>query len=45
MERFGDYVRQETLSIAIEAAPPPADAHSETASVDGREVTLGVVRA
>ncbi|MEX2225267.1 MAG: isoleucine--tRNA ligase [Dehalococcoidia bacterium] len=45
MERFGDYVRQETLSVALEQAPPPAAAHAETANVDGREVTLGVVRA
>jgi isoleucyl-tRNA synthetase len=45
MQRFGDYVRQETLSIAVEEAQPPADAHAETANVDGREVTLAVVRA
>jgi isoleucyl-tRNA synthetase len=45
MQRFGDYVRQETLSVAVEEAAPPPDAHSESANVDGREVTLGVVRA
>jgi isoleucyl-tRNA synthetase len=45
MRRFDAYVRQETLSLAVEEAPPPSDAHAETASIDGREVTLGVVRA
>jgi isoleucyl-tRNA synthetase len=45
MRRFDAYVRQETLSLEVEDAPPPPDAHAETASIDGREVTLGVVRA
>jgi len=45
MRRFDAYVRQETLSVSVEASPPPAGAHTETASIDGREVTLGVLRA
>jgi isoleucyl-tRNA synthetase len=44
MRAFDDYVRTETLSVEVIESAPPADAHAETASVDGREVTLGVVR-
>jgi isoleucyl-tRNA synthetase len=44
MQRFDAYVRQETLAVdVIESAPPP-ESHSEAASVDGRDVTLGLVR-
>ncbi len=45
MQRFDDYVRSETLSVDVREAPPPAGAHSETAIIDGREVTLAVERA
>ena len=41
---FDDYVRNETLSVEITESAPPAGAHAESASIDGREVTLGVVR-
>jgi isoleucyl-tRNA synthetase len=44
MHAFDDYVRNETLAVDVIESAPPADAHTETASVDGREVTLGVVR-
>jgi isoleucyl-tRNA synthetase len=44
MQRFGDYVRQETLSVELSESPPPAAAHAESASIDGREVTLAVER-
>jgi isoleucyl-tRNA synthetase len=44
MRAFDDYVRNETLSVDVIESAPPADAHAETAAVDGREVTLGVVR-
>jgi isoleucyl-tRNA synthetase len=44
MRRFGDYVRQETLSIELSADAPPHGVHAETAQIDGREVTLAVVR-
>ena len=44
MQRFGDYVKQETLSVELAAQAPPESAHAETAQIDGQEVTLGVVR-
>ena len=40
----GDYVRRETLSDDLVDAPAPADAHTATLSVDGQEITLGLVR-
>jgi isoleucyl-tRNA synthetase len=39
------YVKDETLSLAIVDGPPPPSAHSEEESVDGQRVTLGVERA
>jgi isoleucyl-tRNA synthetase len=44
MRAFDDYVRNETLSVDVIESAPPADAHAESASVDGRDVT-GVARA
>jgi isoleucyl-tRNA synthetase len=44
MRRFGDYVRQETLSVELSPDAPPAACHAETAQIDGREITLAVVR-
>ncbi len=44
MERYGDYVRQETLSVELSPDAPPHGVHAETAQIDGREVTLAVVR-
>ena len=44
-EAQGAYIAAETLSERIERAVPPAGAHAETQTVEGREVTLGVVRA
>jgi len=44
LDRFDAYVRQETLSVDLSDAPPPAGAHRETASIDGRDVTLAVER-
>ncbi len=44
MQRYGDYVRQETLSVELSADAPPQGVHAETAQIDGREVTLAVVR-
>ena len=50
MAAHGDYIRQETLSDAIISLTPGADcpddaARSETAKVEGMEVTLAVSRA
>jgi isoleucyl-tRNA synthetase len=44
LERFGDYVRQETLTVELTHGAPPPEAHTETAQLDGRQITLGVVR-
>ena len=44
MSVHGDYIRQETLSEALLAEPPAEDAQSETASIEGADVTLGVCR-
>jgi isoleucyl-tRNA synthetase len=40
-----DYIKGETLSLAIEEAPLPDGAHREEQDVDGHAVVLGVVRA
>ena len=42
---FGDYVRQETLSIDLRAEEPPADAYCEEQALDGRKVWLAVWKA
>jgi isoleucyl-tRNA synthetase len=39
------YVRSETLAVDVTESPPADGAHKESASLDGREVTLGVERA
>jgi isoleucyl-tRNA synthetase len=39
-----DYIAQETLAQVIEAGPPASGAHVEQHDVDGRKVTLAVVR-
>lgn len=45
MQRFADYVRQETLSLELVAGEAPPGAHVETHTVDGQEVTLAVQQA
>jgi isoleucyl-tRNA synthetase len=42
MQRFADYLRQETLSLELVEGEPPPGAHVETHTVDGQEVTLAV---
>ena len=39
---FSGYIREETLSDLLEAGPPPEGAKSETAKVEGQEITLAV---
>jgi isoleucyl-tRNA synthetase len=39
---FGDYVRRETLSVALAAEPPGADFYSMQANIDGEIVKLGI---
>jgi isoleucyl-tRNA synthetase len=41
----GAYIKQETLADDIGEGPAPDDAASETAKIDGHELTLAVVRA
>jgi isoleucyl-tRNA synthetase len=44
MKRFDAYVRQETLTVALSDDAPEHGVHSETANIDGHEITLSVVR-
>ena len=41
---FAAYIREETLSDLLESGPPPDGAKSETAKIDGQEITLAVRR-
>ena len=41
---FSAYIRQETLSDLLEAGTPPEAANSETAKIEGHEITLAVRR-
>ena len=41
---FAAYIREETLSDAVEAGSPPEGARSETAKIEGQEITLAVRR-
>ena len=41
---FSGYIREETLSDLMEAGPPPEGAKSETAKIEGQEITLAVRR-
>ena len=41
---FAAYIREETLSEVVEAGPPPEGAKSETAKIEGQEITLAVRR-
>ena len=45
LDRHGEYVRQETLSVDLSFEPPPADAHQEEQAFEGDSMTLGVKRA
>ena len=41
---FSAYIREETLSDLLESGPPPEGAKSETAKIEGQEITLAVRR-
>ncbi|MHB8674814.1 MAG: DUF5915 domain-containing protein, partial [Candidatus Limnocylindrales bacterium] len=43
-QRFGDYIKQETLSRDLRVGPGPADAYHELISLDGQQVALAVSR-
>ena len=45
MTRWSDYIKAETLSLALVAAAPPAEAYTETHTIDGMAITLGVQRS
>ena len=42
---FAPYIREETLSDQLQPGHPPDDAQSETAKIEGQEITLSVRRA
>jgi isoleucyl-tRNA synthetase len=42
---FGDYIRQETLSIDLLAEEPPVEAYREEQTVDGHKIWLAVRKA
>ena len=42
LDRHGEYVRQETLSVELSFESPPADAHQEEQLFEGVSLTLGV---
>ena len=44
VERFSDYIRHETLSEELTEGAAPEGAHTESQSMDGVDVTLGVMR-
>jgi isoleucyl-tRNA synthetase len=44
MQSWRGYISQETLAESVEASAPPGGAHSESHDVDGRKVTLAVLR-
>ena len=44
LDRFGDYVAAETLSVEMVAGEPPADSAQATFRLGDEEVTVGVVR-
>jgi isoleucyl-tRNA synthetase len=41
---WADYIKAETLSIALVTAAPPPEAYTETHTIDGMTITLGVQR-
>ena len=41
---FAAYISEETLSDLVQAGPPPEGARSETAKIEGQEITLAVRR-
>ena len=41
---FSSYIREETLSDLMASGPPPEGAKSETAKIEGQEITLAVRR-
>ena len=44
VERHGDYIQQETLSVSIRRESPPEGAYEEAHKVNGLEAQIGVLR-
>jgi isoleucyl-tRNA synthetase len=44
MHRWADYIKAETLSLALVTAAPPAESYCETHTIEGMSITLGVQR-
>ena len=44
IERWGDYIRAETLADDLVLEAPQASMHIETIDLDGRAITIGVTR-
>ena len=44
IDSFAEYIKEETLSIHLLESIPPSNAYSETQSLDGFEISFGVVR-
>jgi hypothetical protein len=44
LARFGGYIQQETLSLALADATPPAGAHTGQDTYDGVDLLLSVQR-
>jgi len=40
-----DYIKQETLSVALRNEAPPEDSFAQSLKLDGHELTVGVIRA
>ncbi len=45
MEKFGDYIRQETLSRDLIAETPPVESYTEKHKLSGKEVIFGINKA
>ncbi len=45
MSVHGDYIRRETLSRSVVSGDPPEEAYTETQTVEGVELTIGLVRS
>jgi isoleucyl-tRNA synthetase len=43
-DTWADYIKAETLSTTLVATPAPADAYTETHTIEGMSITLGVQR-
>jgi isoleucyl-tRNA synthetase len=44
IQRWGDYIRAETLADDLLLATPPASAHTESLDLNGRAISVGVVQ-